>query len=45
MYVEISTDPVWIEDKDGAEAEDEEGGGSVDHPNYCPRLKEMCVCI
>ena len=31
--------PVRIEDKDGAEAEDEEGGGQVDHPNYCPGLK------
>ena len=32
-------DPVRIEDKDGSEKEDEEGGWSVDKSHRCPSLQ------
>ena len=41
FHVFLNIDPVRIKDKDGAEAEDEKGGWSVNHSNYCPRLKDI----
>ena len=41
FHLFINIDPVRIKDKDGAEAEDEKGGWSVNHSNYCPRLKDI----
>ena len=31
--------PVRIEDEDGAEEGDDEGGWSVNHPDHCPCLE------
>ena len=32
-------DPIGVEDEDGAEEEDEEGGWNVNQPNRCSSLK------
>ena len=34
-------DPIGVEDEDGTEEEDEEGGWNVNQPNRCSSLKQF----